>query len=364
MTLRIGGKRPTSRALIVSAIVAFAIGPTAMLAYTARGGEPSELVVWLMAGGGFGAMALMMAAYVPRKATLCVEEIEEPSPTGAPFRTGPAALVTPSWRASIRPALERVRLGPWMQPGVGASQGVFVEVAGERGSVVVGAKGHTGEGYVLSAPPRRGVEFETTSPELGALLDAIGVAPGRAAPLMIDCMTNRMSFAATARWIASSVAAMVIASMVGFAGSNAGFAEGGIGKFASGALPPLIVVGVLGYNVYVALRAGSPALRISVESSGLTLLGRDGAVLSRTPWQFVKALRLVYEVSTRGSSYPIPVLALTLGDAKPIQLGAWDPQLAWDDESITSHWTAPAFLVGTPIWPRLVAVLEEHARLT
>jgi hypothetical protein len=185
MTLLIEGTRPSSnRPLVVAGIALFAAGPLSMsfLSSSRLLRNLPGLVGWLMVVWIFGGMSLLMIAYRPRKATLRVEESEEPSPTGAPFRAGPGVLVIPSWSTAIRPALEQVQLGAWIQPGVGASPGVFVEVVGEGGRVIVGAKGQGGRSHVLTATPRRSVELEVDVPDLDALLEALGVTPDAPRP--------------------------------------------------------------------------------------------------------------------------------------------------------------------------------------
>jgi len=301
---------------------------------------------WAIGAAVVGYLIATVAAIVPQQVRLEVAPGE----------------VLPSWRRGVRNA--EVALGPWVVAGVDASMGVVAHVRGDGGRLRIGGEQHAGDGYALTGAPARTVDCHLAAADFDALLAALGVRRGATGPLVIPLVRSTQTAGGVLRMMSPWLATMAVAGGFGLVVATLGesLTESPSGQLVIGGVTAAIVVGGLALTIVRSMRVRRPERELRVEAADLVVANVGGGELARAGWGSVTAEPRVYRVGSGAGRFAMPALELTVGDMR-LRVAAWDHRLAWPDGTPRVR-RGPRWLVGSPQWPRLVAVLQERGTLS
>jgi len=355
--------RRSSRPLAIVAGLGFLLACGAAALALALAGH-TDLAPYLVGAGALGYFVSTIAAVLPQRVTLDVD----------------GRRIATSWRGAIDVA--EVRVGSWVTPGIDAQMGTVLHLRGRGGTLRVGGEGLDGDGYERTAPPSRTVDCDLPAADLERLLAMFDVRPGPAGPLAIPLVRNAHNVGGVMRTMAAWFAVMGMFAIGGAVLGNTELGERVMrspdGQIAIAVTTGGLAVLAIVWMVVRGRRVRMPELELRFEDDALVIarsstiaspgfagarngLDRSAEVIDRLPWTGLAIERLRYQVAARTGRFEMPVLVLG-GGSRPLRLGAWTTELAWDRE-VTAGSTrrGPTWVVGATKWRRLLDALAAHA---
>ncbi len=305
--------------------------------------DRAEIVPWVVGVGALGFFIASLYAMVPAQVAIAID----------------GKIVTPSWRRAI--TAERIAVGNWVLPGIGAATGLAVTIRGPGGTLRIGGEAHDGEGYTLGAPTRT-IDCQLPKQDFEDLLAALGIARGPSGPLAVPLLRSTQSFGGIVRGMAPWLVTITVIgafNLVVGAWGEAVLASPD-GQLVIGAICGGVAIFGIGWMIVRGRRIRTPELELREEPDALVLHDMRGGS-SRADWKAIAIEKLIHSVSSRAGTFSMPVLVLTMPDRK-LRLGAWDTQLAWPGQPAKT-WRAPTWIVGAAKWPKLLDALKRHGRL-
>jgi len=336
-------RRPRLMAAAVASAVATA-GLVAALVIALRA-RAEAVLPWVAIGGFVVFFGLMLASVMPRPATVEVS----------------AGQVRTSWGAAI--AVQRVEVGRWLMAAIDTPIGVLLEVVGADGARLrIGGEGHDGRGYVRDpserAPvlARRSVDIAVPRDDLDGIALVLGVVrvPGE---LVVELVPNSQSARGALRTIGPWFATIAVVSALGVTAAMIG-----AGTTITSALIGVLVVAGLAWTIVRASRVRPPEITLQAGDHGLAMIDRTGT--TSVPWSAVRAAPRIHIVRSKGSSWTMPALELTLGD-RALAFCAWGGELdsaGWSSD--VPRLRRVRWLAGPPQFASLLAELRRRGCIT
>jgi hypothetical protein len=259
--------------------------------------------------------------------------------------------LTASWRS--RPLRPRtVRIGHWVLPQTNTPMGIVAHVRGPGGSLRIGTREAAAGAYPIDGPRAQWVDCHLGSTDFGLLLEGLGVqsVPASTAEA-VELLARRGGLRTIAPWFLT----MLVAVLVGL-----GLRSLGVSQSIMAVAMVVVLFAGMAVTMLLSWRVREPTRELRLEAERLTMVRRRGGTqIASAAWADVRAMPSTGVMRMSGRSFVYPTLAIDLGPAHTIVVGAWNSDLAWSDPMDRQRRKA-RWLVGNDEWHRLVRVLQSH----